>query len=381
MKTMRTLRWTIVSRLAALTMTACALQSAAWAEEWIMPLTVFNHGGASQILELGIHPGGTDGVDPHLGEVGLPPWPPSSVFEARFLIDGIEGLHLDIRSDTPTERTHRIQWQPGDGGYPIVVCWDATALPHATFTMQDGYTGTLIPPFDMATVDSLLIPSGQSYIKRLDIVVLPGTVPPSPPQITPAIPDLSVFSGQQFATVALDEHVIDADDPVEDLAWFVTGEAPPWITISPDRILSIEAPAGWTGSRLFNLRAMDPGGLEDDQDFLVSVLAGGLPNWSIRLDVSNNAAETDQARIGIHPSATDGLDPGLGEVALPPWPPSNVFDARLALPDGMTHAKLDLRERGTIELTRSGGESQVKGLMDDLIKDSFTGYILVQAEV
>ncbi|MFH1844323.1 MAG: FlgD immunoglobulin-like domain containing protein, partial [bacterium] len=275
-----------------------------------------------------------------------PPWPPTSVFDARFLVDGVEGLHRDIRDDSETERTHRIQWQPGGGGYPVVIRWDSATLPPATFTMSDGYTGSLIPPFDMTTTDSLAIPSAQSYIKRLDIVVIPGEVPPAPPVITPVVPDLVVFAGQQFPDLQLDDYVIDPDTPDVDLEWIITGDGPPWLSISTGRVLSIEAPPGWTGAQLFNLRVIDPGGLEDEQDFLVSVVAGGLPTWSTSLILTNAVSEQEQASIGIHPDGTDGIDPALGEVALPPWPPSDVFNARMLLVDGLTHSERDIRESG-----------------------------------
>jgi FlgD Ig-like domain len=316
----------------------------AGATEWVVPVTVNNGADVSQELLLGIHPEGTYGVDPALGEVGLPPWPPTSVFAARFLIDGIEGLHIDIRDDSETARTHEIKWQGGSGGYPIIVRWDSSSLPPATFTMSDGYTGMLIPAFDMTTTDSLVISSAQSYIKRLDIVVIPGEVPPSPPEITPDIPDLIVFDGQQFPELNLDEYVEDPDSPDSELEWILTGDSPPWLTISEERVLSIEAPAGWIGTQLFNLRVIDPGGLEDDQDFVVSVVAGGLPTWSSSLTLINGNDEQQQVDIGIHPEATDGIDPELGEIALPPWPPEQIFNARMLLADDLTHTERDIRE-------------------------------------
>ncbi|MBU1700670.1 MAG: T9SS type A sorting domain-containing protein [Candidatus Eisenbacteria bacterium] len=323
----------------------CSVASVS-ATEWTVPVSVSNDAAVSQELILGIHPDGTYGVDPGLGEVGLPPWPPTAVFDARFLIDGIEGLHCDIRDDSQTARTHKIKWQAGDGGYPIVVRWNGASLPPATFTMSDGYTGTLIPAFDMTTTDSLVIPPEQSYIKRLDIVVIPGEVPPAPPVITPVIPDLIVFDGQQFPELSLDDYVVDSDTPDADLEWIITGDNPPWVTISTDRMLSIESPPGWIGARLFNLRVMDPGGLEDDQDFLVSTVAGGLPTWITSLNLENGSDEQEQVHIGIHPDGTDGIDPALGEVALPPWPPSAIFNARMLLVDELTHTERDIRQSG-----------------------------------
>lgn len=53
---------------------------------------------------------------------------------------------------------------------------------------------------------------------------------------------------------------------------------------------------------------------------------------SIPIKVSNNAGSSQLLYIGIDPSATDGIDQKLGEAALPPLPPNDIFDARLKLP-------------------------------------------------
>ncbi len=216
-----------LQKLAMLVLGLTMASGPAAANQWTTPVTVENGIGQTITLNYGLDPSGTDGVDATLGEVGLPPWPPIAVFEARFLIDGIEGLALDIRDDGLTARTHKIQWQIGDGGSPIVLRWDASTLPPATFTMQDGYTGTLIPPFDMAQTDSLVIPAAQSYIKRMDITVLPGVLPPGPPVITPQIPSQTIFMGQRFADLILDDYVSDSDDASQDLQWTLTGNGPP----------------------------------------------------------------------------------------------------------------------------------------------------------
>jgi hypothetical protein len=49
------------------------------AVEWQVELDVSNFAGVNDTIVFGVHPGGTEGIDPALGEVGLPPWPPSSL--------------------------------------------------------------------------------------------------------------------------------------------------------------------------------------------------------------------------------------------------------------------------------------------------------------
>ncbi len=59
-----------------------------------------------------------------------------------------------------------------------------------------------------------------------------------------------------------------------------------------------------------------------------NIVMGTLPEIDIPIVVTDgNFAEG--LRTGLHPSATDGIDPELGEYELPPIPPATVFDARL----------------------------------------------------
>ena len=64
------------------------------------------------------------------------------------------------------------------------------------------------------------------------------------------IPDLQIFTGQQFPELNLDDYVTDPDHPDDQLSWIITGDNPPWPTISPDRVLTFEVPAGWNGPPL-----------------------------------------------------------------------------------------------------------------------------------
>ncbi len=50
--------------------------------------------------------------------------------------------------------------------------------------------------------------------------------------------------------------------------------------------------------------------------------------YEIRIKVTDGF-NTDTVRLGFDPTATNGIDAGLGETELPPVPPTGVFDARL----------------------------------------------------
>lgn len=58
--------------------------------------------------------------------------------------------------------------------------------------------------------------------------------------------------------------------------------------------------------------------------------------------VSNDDSSRDLI-VGLSSSATDGIDKSLGELDVPPMPPAGVFEARLALPDGVSNSYKDLR--------------------------------------
>lgn len=52
------------------------------------------------------------------------------------------------------------------------------------------------------------------------------------------------------------------------------------------------------------------------------------PAVDIPLTLSDNAGGSATLRFGLAPSASDGIDAGLGESELPPFPPAGVFEAR-----------------------------------------------------
>ncbi len=50
--------------------------------------------------------------------------------------------------------------------------------------------------------------------------------------------------------------------------------------------------------------------------------------FEFSLTVTDNAGGTQQLWLGVDPAGTDGIDAGLGEAELPPFPPTGPFDAR-----------------------------------------------------
>lgn len=62
---------------------------------------------------------------------------------------------------------------------------------------------------------------------------------------------------------------------------------------------------------------------------LISGLASAqTPAVDIPLTISDGAGGMQELRFGLDPTATSGIDAGLGESELPPFPPAGVFEAR-----------------------------------------------------
>ncbi|MFH1844702.1 MAG: FG-GAP-like repeat-containing protein, partial [bacterium] len=94
---------------------------------WSVDLSVVNALGGlgnSDTLTFGAAIGATDSLDIQSGENGLPPVPPSTVFDTRFQIPGTEGSLINIHDYYNITDAFTLQWQPGDAGYPMTISWD-----------------------------------------------------------------------------------------------------------------------------------------------------------------------------------------------------------------------------------------------------------------
>jgi hypothetical protein len=111
-------------------------------------------------LTAGLAGRATDGRDIALGERGIPPIPPTTdIFDARFLVPGIEGLRLDLR-DLNTEPEWHIAINAGLGGYPVTLSWDPQSLPPANWRIRN-LDGSQSINSVMTTDNSLVITDSQ----------------------------------------------------------------------------------------------------------------------------------------------------------------------------------------------------------------------------
>lgn len=142
-------------------------------QPWVLPIAIGNPPDdetRGRVLELGFDQNATDGIDPALGEQGVPPLPPSNVFEARFSAEGTNGLYLDLRSPQPGQHEFEIIWQAGAAGYPIRLQWDGLQIPAGlVLTLTDNLNGSFLGPIDMREISEVTIPEGQSFITGVRI--------------------------------------------------------------------------------------------------------------------------------------------------------------------------------------------------------------------
>jgi hypothetical protein len=149
-----------------------------------MPITVENGAAELRTGYFGVHPEGSDGIDPALDEVALPPWPPSEAFDIRFqLPDAVTWAIRDIRLSSPDTITYYLAWQAGGGGYPVTVSWDPGSLPDGSFLLADDKGGVFVDSLDMTDTTEVVFPPEQSIVTGVVInaVIAIDTIPPVGP--------------------------------------------------------------------------------------------------------------------------------------------------------------------------------------------------------
>jgi len=95
--------------------------------DFVGELTVTDDNGTFKTLTYGTSPEATDGVDAFYDQKA-PPMPPGGAFDAR-LLGPTANLYTDFRATNTGEVVWTVRFAPADGGAPITLDWDETALP------------------------------------------------------------------------------------------------------------------------------------------------------------------------------------------------------------------------------------------------------------
>ena len=80
--------------------------------------------------------------------------------------------------------------------------------------------------------------------------------------------------------------------------------------------------------------------------FLYLTVAFGQAPVDFAVQVQDNAGLVSSINFGLDLTATDGIDPALGEAGLPGPPPENAYYAAWVLPDNITQSYFDYRAPG-----------------------------------
>ncbi|MBU0719327.1 MAG: right-handed parallel beta-helix repeat-containing protein, partial [Planctomycetes bacterium] len=130
---------------------------------WTMDIQVENAVGDSansRTLTFGGGIGATDSLDVEAGEVCMPPWPPSGVFDARLEVIGCDDGSMTSIHDYYLETdSFKFSWHEGDGGYPVTISWNPNALPDGTFLLSDEVGGAFVDTLNMADTSQVVIAS------------------------------------------------------------------------------------------------------------------------------------------------------------------------------------------------------------------------------
>jgi photosystem II stability/assembly factor-like uncharacterized protein len=115
--------------------------------EWQTTISVEDASGlrVSKQIIFGQNPDATDGIDPDLGEEEMPPLPPITAFDVRFILpDPSLASLIDFRNISKSRIDWNIQFQPGSAGYPISFFWDPNELPDGSVYLKDWIDGSII---------------------------------------------------------------------------------------------------------------------------------------------------------------------------------------------------------------------------------------------
>ena len=158
-----------------------------------IPITVEDNAAGAQVINFGLDPTATDGLDPALGESDLPPPPPGNAFDARWWIPPFDGVLSSVRDyrNAPAfpftgQKTWDIKYQTTD--FPITVSWNLPPEILATSVIRDRVTGGLLVNASFSGTGSVVITNPgivelQAIVDFLNIGPVGGPVfsiaPPS----------------------------------------------------------------------------------------------------------------------------------------------------------------------------------------------------------
>jgi hypothetical protein len=119
-------------------------------------------------IQFGFSAGATYGIDTVFGERQLPPPPPTGLYDVRFInipsrggqnppAGLVQGTKIDVRNFHSGVDTFRIQWQTGNGTYPMNLSWPEGLSAYADSIRIIDEGGGIFVSANMTTTSSLTI--------------------------------------------------------------------------------------------------------------------------------------------------------------------------------------------------------------------------------
>lgn len=159
-------------------------------------LNVADNAGGAQDLFFGLDKNATNGLDTGLGENELPPFPPTGVFEVRFIGTDIGmpalglGAYRDYRAGDLSfngTMTHEIKYQANAGGSAVKISW----------FFPQGVTGVLQDLFGGVVVNQAMSNNGSYTVTNLAVDKLKLTITYN--NVTTTVGDAAASTPATFA--------------------------------------------------------------------------------------------------------------------------------------------------------------------------------------
>jgi photosystem II stability/assembly factor-like uncharacterized protein len=139
--------------------------------QFVDTIYAVNNASVSDTVEFGAMPGATNGIDLMLGEVTLGPIPAPSVHDVRFEIPATTGTITDFRDVLTIGHpinTYILRIQPGSGGYPVKLRWNANLFAPGAMMMKDSATHGSVFSVNMKTQDSCTITGASTSVLLIE---------------------------------------------------------------------------------------------------------------------------------------------------------------------------------------------------------------------
>ncbi|HOX26937.1 MAG TPA: Ig-like domain-containing protein [Candidatus Krumholzibacteria bacterium] len=190
--------------------------------------------------------------------------PVLAVVPAQTIAEGeaFAALHLDGYVTDADDPDETLDWDVVDATALLVVI-DAARIatvsaPNSEWSGQETITFQVTDP------------GGLSAQRAVTFTVTPVNDAP----VVSNIPDQSTTAGGAFFPIALDDWVVDVDDPDEQLLWTYSGNGALNVSISAAHVATVTPPSPeWTGEATITFRAIDDGGLSDEDAATFTVRA------------------------------------------------------------------------------------------------------------